>query len=328
MSSFMIAGLIGTTARDINIIKGVPKEKPGGPSIYAGLTFARLGIKIRIFTKLSEDHEYLLNDLHKEKNIELFPFYCEKTTEFFNNYPYPNNPDYREQFVGSISEAFTMYYISRYISKLKECDIVYLGPLNIHDIPLDILKYLKNNGIILCLDIQGYLRTIKDNTVVLTDWKEKDEGLGYIDILKTDERETKVLTGIEVRGEREALRASERLAEKLCPSGLQEVIITNGRKGSWIYSKKLNELIQIPAFPPKEEADKTGCGEAYVAGYISEMIDVIKGFTKELSKQNLNDIGMFSAMCGTFNVEAWGAFSGSRPKVNKRLEEEIQKLKS
>ena len=69
------------------------------------------------------------------------------------------------------------------------------------------------------------------------------------DILKVNEKEMEVLTGY---------NDPEKAAIQLAEWGVKEVLITLGSLGSLIYAG--GEFHRIPAFPPKEVVDATGCG--------------------------------------------------------------------
>ncbi len=72
------------------------------------------------------------------------------------------------------------------------------------------------------------------------------------------------------------------------------VVITESEKGSKLYQD--NEVIEVPAFPPKTIADPTGAGDAYRAGLI---LGMSKGFPLKLSAQ----VGALSA---TYALEVIG----------------------
>ncbi|PMP98073.1 MAG: hypothetical protein C0169_00745 [Thermodesulfobacterium geofontis] len=60
---------------------------------------------------------------------------------------------------------------------------------------MEVVKYLSQKST-LSLDVQGLVRNVKEGKIEEICWEEKDEGLAYIDILKANEREAKILTGI------------------------------------------------------------------------------------------------------------------------------------
>ena len=63
-------------------------------------------------------------------------------------------------------------------------------------------------------------------------------------------------------GETKYLTAARRLEGW----GVREVVITEGSLGSFIYAE--GKLVEIRAYPPRQLADATGCGDTYMTGYL------------------------------------------------------------
>jgi len=144
------------------------------------------------------------------------------------------------------------------------------------------------------VDAQGYLREVRGENVFAVDWPEKEEALKYIHILKANEHETEVLTGC--KNPREA-------ALKLANWGVKEVLLTLGSMGSVIYAD--GEFHEIPAYPPTEIVDATGCGDTYMAGYLYMRN---KG-------ASYKEAGCFAAAMCTIKLEASGPFGGTEKDV-------------
>lgn len=268
----MSIAVIGHVTKDIVEIDGDKKEKIGGTAFYSSITLANLGIKTQIFTKLAAEDKSLLDSL-KHKNISLTPIFCNSTTCFRNVY----NSGKRAQFVDSVAETFSV----NDIKKLKNCNIVHLGPLTKDEISYPVIEYLKSLGLIISLDVQGYLRKIKNRKVRLARWKEKKEFLKHVDIVKADGAEARVLTG----------KTGKAAAKAIAAMGPIEVIVTDGANGSMIYSRK--QAFKIPAIKPVVITDVTGAGDTYIAAYLA----------RRLSSGNVRECGLFAARCATAKIE-------------------------
>ena len=181
------------------------------------------------------------------------------------------------------------------VEQLKdvEANIFHLGSLLSDDFSLDVVKYLSGKGT-LAVDAQGYLREVRGKKVYPVDWTEKTEALKYIDILKVNEHEMEVLTG-----HKEVKQAAFQLAEW----GVKEVLITLGSLGSVIFAE--GRFYRIPAYPPKNIVDATGCGDTYVTGYLYMRN---KGASYE-------EAGCFAAAMSTLKLEASGPFNGTEEDV-------------
>ena len=120
------------------------------------------------------------------------------------------------------------------------------------------------------------------------------EALKYIDILKVNEHEMEVLTG-----QTDIKQAALQLAEW----GVKEVLITLGSLGSIIYAE--GTFHKIPAYPPKDIVDATGCGDTYATGYLYMRNKVA----------SYEEAGCFAAAMSTLKLEASGPFSKTEEDV-------------
>ena len=259
----------------------------GGTSFYFSHAISHLKNyqNYKLITSLASS-EYQSADDIRNLGIEVQVIPSKKTVYFENIYG--NNPDERTQRVLAKADPFTIENL-----KDAEADIFHLGTLLADDFSLDVIKYLSTKGI-LSADAQGYLREVRGEKVYAIDWAEKKEALKYIDILKVNEKEMEVLTGH---------RDPEKAALQLAEWGVKEVLITLGSLGSVIYAE--GEFHRIPAFPPKELVDATGCGDTYAAGYLY------------MRNQGASyyDAGCFAAAMSTLKLEHHGPFSGTEEDI-------------
>ena len=85
--------------------------------------------------------------------------------------------------------------------------------------------------------------------------------------------------------------------------GCKEVLLTLGSEGSLIYAE--GHFYQIPAYPPKEVVDATGCGDTYMLGYLYMRN---KGASYE-------EAGCFAAALSTIKLEKSGPFRGTEKEA-------------
>ena len=286
----MPIAVIGHVTKDTVINSLGEKSQTGGTAYYTAIALARLGIKTHVYTKLAEGDRALLSPMHV-KNIELFPSFCGHTTSFRNIYP-KNDTDYREQFVGSIAEPFEISDITN-----MKANIVHLGPLTNSDIPLVVFKHLKSLGLAVSLDMQGFMRKIAGKKVSKAKWKDAKKFLRHVDILKADANEVELIAG-------------KNGTRKIANMGPVEIVITNGSRGSLVYSRKQKKLYKIPAFKPVTIIDATGAGDTYIAGYLA----------KRIESNDIEECGRFAAMCATMKIEN-GFFNAAKKDVEKRLKD-------
>ena len=281
---------IGHLTRDKIITSKSVVEMAGGTSFYFSNAIHKMDVHYILATSLAESEMHFANDL-RNKQIEVNVVPSFETVFFENNYA--ENQDYRTQRVLQKSDPFAE-------DQLKNIDakIFHLGPLLADDISINIIKMLSKKGKV-SLDVQGYLREVKNKNVFSIDWPEKKEALQHVHILKANEIEMETLTGSsDVKS----------AAEILHGWGVQETVITLGSKGSVIYDG--NAFYTIPAFAPATSVvDATGCGDTYMAGYLYQRI----------KEKTMQQSGEFAAAMATLKIESSGPFTGTENEVNNLL---------
>lgn len=215
-----------------------------------------------------------------------------RNTVYFEN-KYGENQDNRTQRVLAKADPFTVEEL-----KEEEARFFHLGSLLSDDFSLDVIRHLSAKGT-LSVDAQGYLREVRGENVFAVDWTEKLEALKYIDILKVNEHEAEVITG-----HSDPKKAAVQLAEW----GVKEVLLTLGSLGSLIYAD--GTFYRIPAYPPTEVVDATGCGDTYVMGYLY----------KRNQGASYMEAGCFAAAVSTLKLQASGPFCGSEAEVKALIE--------
>lgn len=214
------------------------------------------------------------------------------TSVYFEN-SYGRNMNNRRQRVLSKAAPFTIEQL-----KEAEADVFHLGTLLVDDFSPEVVKYLAGKGRV-CVDVQGYLREVRNQRVYAVDWQDKLEVLKYTDILKVNEHEIDVLTD----GERDLRRA----ARRICGWGVREVLVTLGSYGSLIYDG--DRYYVIPGYEPRQVVDATGCGDTYAAGYLYARQ---KGASCE-------EAGRLAAAMCTLKLEHTGPFDGTIDDVRQIL---------
>lgn len=281
--------------------KFCPKQTiymPGGTSYYFshGISHLNDWKNYKLVTSLAPSEYSSVDELTgKGLNVEIIP---SKKTVYFEN-SYGINQNNRTQRVLAKADPFTVEKIQHI-----EAKIFHLGSLLSDDFSLDVIKYLSKKGI-LSVDAQGYLREVRGENVYPIDWCEKKEALKYVHILKVNEHEAKVLTGLD-----DYQAAARQLAEW----GVKEVLLTLGSEGSIIYAE--NSFYYIPAYPPKEVVDATGCGDTYMLGYLYMRN---KGVSYE-------EAGCFAAALSTVKLEKSGPFSGTEEDAWKIIKDSNLKV--
>ncbi len=269
------------------------KYMPGGTSFYFSKALVHSSIKYGLVTALAPQEQHVVDDLRAE-GITIYTLPSTHSVYFENIYS--ADQDHRDQHVLAKAAPFSPDQMPKIAAK-----VFHLGPLLADDIPIELLNDLSKKGLV-SLDIQGYLRHVINRDVVYRDWAEKKDVLPNVGILKANQFEMEVLTG-----RKDAYEGARYLADL----GVREVIITLGSKGSLIFTN--GTFCQIPAFKPKAVVDATGCGDTYMAGYLS----------KRVNGADIEEAGEFGAAMATLKIGSFGPFAGSPASVAELLKQAV-----
>lgn len=206
-----------------------------------------------------------------------------RNTVFFENI-YGENQNERKQRVLAKADPFTIEQLEHVDAK-----VYHLGSLLSDDFSNEVVEYLAKKGKV-SIDVQGYLREVRDEKVYSIDWKDKLKVLKNTYYLKVNEIEMETIT---------SLKDAHEAAKLLHSWGVTEVIITLGSEGSLIYVD--DTFYEIPAYAPHEVVDATGCGDTYSAGYLYQRT---LGATP-------TEAGKFAAAMCTIKLEHNGPFNRS-----------------
>lgn len=88
-------------------------------------------------------------------------------------------------------------------------------------------------------------------------------------LLKPNEHEAKILTGVEVTDFNTAKQAAEMLHEQ----GVSIVLITAGKNGAYLFSDDVQTHLPIPEVAEGNEKDETGCGDQTMAALCALLQD-------------------------------------------------------
>ena len=287
--------------KDICCIGHITKDKiitprqtvymAGGTSFYFSYAFNHLpkNVSFQLVTKLGESEMKSADDM-RQAGIDVLTYPSRHTVYFENKYG--ENQNDRTQRVLERADPFTVEEMQN-----VEAGVFHLGSLLNDDFSTEVVKYLSTKGRI-SIDAQGYLREVRGEKVYPIDWTEKREILAHTHIIKVNEHEMEVITGLTDPHE-----AAIRLAEW----GVKEVCVTLGSEGSIILAE--GKFYTIPAYKPHEIVDATGCGDTYSAGYL----------WCRAQGMGYEESGKFAAAMCTLKLEHSGPFDRNIDEVKQVL---------
>lgn len=273
---------IGHITRDRIITQDPPNTvySAGGSAYYVAWAFQALphDVDFQLVTSVSRE---MMSEVERLREAGVSVKSFESPDNVFFENKYGKNMDNRTQRVLAKSAPFTIEQLEGI-----EARVFHLGTLLADDFAPEVVEYLATKGDV-SIDVQGYMRYVKGEQVYSTEWNDKLRLLKHTAILKVNEWECQMLTGIT-----DPFVA----AEQIHAWGVREVIVTLGGGGSIIYAE--GKFYETPAYPPSKLVDATGCGDTYSAGYLYARA---KGMSYEES-------GRFAAAMCTLKLEHTGPF--------------------
>jgi len=241
--------------KESEIFNNVYRPFIGGPAYFLSIALKRLGVDVKVVTRLALNDNYLLNDL-KSLGIEYILIPTQNTHSFHT--VYGRSLDDRTLTVLSISESFSVNDLD-----LCECSkIIYVGPLLVNDFHIEFLRKAKERSLV-ALDVQGFTRKPVGDRIVYVRWDWMEEGLKYVDFLKADTREAEILTGY-----RDPIKASEVLQSL----GVKEIVITS-QDGVYI---RIGGNVYFAPFIVDKVVGRVGRGDTCFAAYLYTKLNNIE----------------------------------------------------
>lgn len=277
--------VIGPATKDLIIKEDEKESKVGGATFFQSFVYDALNVDYLAIVNLS-DKSIIKEFPDSDKVIALL----KKDTHFFlNNYPNKDNFDVRYQSSNFANIPILVYDLKPILKGIDKIDAFVLNPLNPYDFPLATINYLKKFEVPIYMSIQGLLRKkdISNNEdglfeILLDKNQNIHEILENITTIFLDEFEFKIL--FEDNNTKSFI--------------LDEIVITNGSKGSRIIHPIDNREIVIDAVCQKNIVDSTGCGDTYMAAYIS----------KKLSAENSIEAGKFASLIASKKLRCNGPY--------------------
>ena len=274
---FMTIITIGPVTHDLIIVKNDKQSKVGGAVYFQAFVFEEFYPNYLVITNCSDIS--LINDFPNKNKVKLIK---KDDTHYFIN-EYPNNDDERIQSSNFPNIPITKDDLSDILP--EDIDAFIINPLNAFDFPEETINYLKSFDVPIYMSLQGFLRhpfeKIDDDTYSIS-LKLNFEIINLISNIRglfLDEYEAKSLFE----------------NNNFKNFNIDEIIITNGSRGSRVLAD--NEY-QIQAVTCENIVDSTGCGDTYMAAYIS----------KKLTTESILESANFASKIASDKLSFFGPF--------------------
>lgn len=243
--------LLGAYTKDTIISPQGTRSVDGGGFNYGTHVATAMGLKVAAITRLAREDFHVVEML-KALGAHVYATASEHSTGMTLEYK-SSNLDQRTLSVKHTAGSFTTDEVKRFSAKA-----FIISPSIRGEVPLDVIREIKKNNHFVSIDVQGFIRVIReDGVLVYAPWPEKEAVLASADVLKTDAVEAEFLTG-----ESDIRKAARILRDQ----GPKEVVLTH-QGGLLVYDgKDYHEA----GFFPKSLVGRSGRGDTTIAGYMSK----------------------------------------------------------
>jgi sugar/nucleoside kinase (ribokinase family) len=244
------------------------------------LTLAKLGMKAALVGNVGLDTKSKLGSDLARFGVEHVLFDSSETGGFNLRY----FGDHGERELRLLGDAGP---IARFPKEYLASEYIVFGPI-LGEIDSEYIRLVRSeSNAKIVLDPQGILRIRRDGEIVHEKTPDVKELMSLCDIVKPNELECEVLTGIDPRVD------SRTPAEIIKSWGPELVIITLAELGSVIYDGE--EFIRIPPYET-DAMDSTGAGDTYLGGFMYGYVN----------REDLHECGCMGSAVASVMIEHTG----------------------
>jgi len=243
---------VGHYTKDTIVSSAGTRVVDGGACNYGANVAARMGLRTAVVTRLAQEDFHVVEALQR-LGVEVFARATPQSTCLRLVYP-TENVDQRVIHVTSRAGPFTTGEVNP-----LQARAFLIGASMRGEVGLKVIQALRRKQTLLVADVQSFLRINQDGVLIAAHWPQKEQVLGYLDVLKTDAVEAQLLTGTT------DIRAAARM---IASWGPREVVLTH-RDGLLVLAEgKLHEA----GFFPKKVLGRSGRGDTCIASYICKRL--------------------------------------------------------
>jgi len=270
---------VGNYTKDTIITPDGIRVVDGGGMNYAANVGARLGIHAAVITRLAKSDQYVVEAI-QSAGIDCYPIYSDSSTIMTLEYK-TRNVDERNLYVKATAGTILPEYLDEFQARA-----IAVSPSLRGEVEPDFFSYLKKKtDALLAVDVQGFVRVLRDETLVYESWPDMAKVLQNLDILKSDAVEAEYLTGE---------KDIERAAAIYAAMGVKEIVLTHA-DGVLIYAEGNYHHFK---FHTSSMAGRSGRGDTCMGSYVAKRIS-----------SSPREAGKWAAAATSLKVERVGVFS-------------------
>lgn len=286
---------IGNYTKDTIVTPAGITYVDGGAINYSAHAAARLGTKVAVVTHLASEDKRVVEKF-TQSGIDCMPTYTLQSTCMRLEYP-TTNPDIRNLSVTSTAGSITASEVEGLQAKSAVIGTSLRG-----EVGLSVIQAVRKNNIWVAIDVQGYVRVLREQELKYEPWTDMLETLTYVDVLKSDAVEAEYLTG-----EADIYKAAQAFAKM----GPKEIVLTH-KDGVLVYAD--GDFFNRPFFPQNMNG-RSGRGDTCVGSYVSTRL------TKPPAEASI-----WAAAVTSLKMENQGPFNRTREEVEALIRNKYRRL--
>lgn len=243
---------IGHYTKDTIVYPHLTRVVDGGAFNYGAHVAARMALRVAVVTRLAREDWHVVEDIER-LGVTVLATPTPASTCLRLTYP-TANLDERIIELTSSAGPFTPGEVAGVDARAYAIGASVRG-----EVPGQVVEAVAARGGILALDVQGFIRVVRNGILTQDDWPGKEEILRLVTVLKTDAVEAALITG-----ESDRYTAARRLAAY----GPREVLLTHGG-GVLVYHDGV--FAEAP-FVPGEVRGRSGRGDTCTSAYLSRRL--------------------------------------------------------
>jgi sugar/nucleoside kinase (ribokinase family) len=243
---------VGHYTKDTIIYPHLTRTVDGGAFYYGANVAVRMGLRVAVVTRLAHVDWHVVDELER-LGVTVFARATPTSTLLRLTYS-TANLDERTIELMSSAGPFTVGDVAH-----LQARAVAIGASVRGEVPPDIVEALAADGKMVALDVQGFIRVVRDGRLTFDTWPGKESVLKHVTVLKTDAVEAQSITGESDRHD---------AAARLAAFGPREVLLTHGN-GVLVYH---DGTFDEAPFVPDEVRGRSGRGDTCTSAYLSRRL--------------------------------------------------------
>jgi sugar/nucleoside kinase (ribokinase family) len=244
--------IVGHYTQDTIVYPNATRHVDGGAFYYGASVAARMGLRVAVVTRLARQDWRVVEHM-ESLGVTMFARATPASTCLSLIYQ-TSDLDRRTIEFASTAGPFTVEEVAGIRAR-----VWHVAPTARGEVPSQVVEALVGQSEMVSLDVQGYVRVIRDGLLVHDDWPGKEDVLRHVAVLKTDAVEAEALTG-------ESDRATA--ARRLAGYGPREVLMTNNA-GVLVYH---DGAIDEAPFVPVALRGRSGRGDTCTGSYLARRL--------------------------------------------------------